>query len=82
VAPGLVRTEMFFAEKYEAFLKKVEERSTGRIAEMTDLASVCWSRATLRSVENVERKKMNSTDTRCSAECRGRQTACILTKLA
>jgi hypothetical protein len=80
VAPGLVRTEMFFAEKYEAFLKKVEERSMGRIAETTDLASVC--RATLGSVENVERKKMNSADTRCSAECRGRQTACILTKLA
>jgi hypothetical protein len=34
------------------------------------------------SVENVERKKINSVDTRCSAKCRDRQTACILAKLA
>jgi hypothetical protein len=31
---------------------------------------------------DVERKKMNSAHTRCSAECQGRQTACILAKLA
>jgi len=40
VAPGPVRTELFFAGKDEAFVRKVEERSMGRIAETTDVASV------------------------------------------
>lgn len=40
VAPGPVRTELFMAGKDEAFVKKVEERSMGRIAETTDVAPV------------------------------------------
>ncbi|CAN6288070.1 unnamed protein product [Urochloa humidicola] len=40
VAPGPVRTELFFAGKDEAFVRKVEERSMGRLAETTDVASV------------------------------------------
>nr|CAB3499493.1 unnamed protein product [Digitaria exilis] len=40
VAPGPVRTEMFFAGKDEAFVRKVEERSMGRLAETTEVASV------------------------------------------
>ncbi|CAN6299216.1 unnamed protein product [Urochloa humidicola] len=40
VAPGPVRTELFLAGKDEAFLRKVEEQSMGRIAETTDVAPV------------------------------------------
>ncbi|KAF8672670.1 hypothetical protein HU200_049364 [Digitaria exilis] len=40
VAPGPVRTELFLAGKDEAFLKRVEEASMGRIAETTDVAPV------------------------------------------
>ncbi|XP_006662409.2 NADPH-dependent aldehyde reductase-like protein, chloroplastic [Oryza brachyantha] len=40
VAPGPVRTELFMAGKDEAFVKKVAERSMGRIAETTDVAPV------------------------------------------
>ncbi|GJM84703.1 hypothetical protein PR202_ga00396 [Eleusine coracana subsp. coracana] len=40
VAPGPVRTDLFLAGKDETFLKTVEERSMGRIAETTDVASV------------------------------------------
>ncbi|KAL6842427.1 hypothetical protein ACP4OV_027854 [Aristida adscensionis] len=40
VAPGPVRTELFLAGKNEAFLRRVEEQSMGRIAETTDVAPV------------------------------------------
>ncbi|XP_062205552.1 NADPH-dependent aldehyde reductase-like protein, chloroplastic [Phragmites australis] len=40
VAPGPVRTELFLAGKDEAFLRSVEERSMGRIAETTEVAAV------------------------------------------
>uniref|UniRef100_A0A0E0M8A3 Ketoreductase domain-containing protein n=1 Tax=Oryza punctata TaxID=4537 RepID=A0A0E0M8A3_ORYPU len=40
VAPGPVRTELFMAGKDEAFVRRVEERSMGRIAETTDVAPV------------------------------------------
>ncbi|KAM3405470.1 hypothetical protein ACQJBY_008136 [Aegilops geniculata] len=40
VAPGPVRTELFLAGKDEAFLKRVEAQSMGRIAETTDVAPV------------------------------------------
>ncbi|KAJ1295348.1 hypothetical protein BS78_01G216700 [Paspalum vaginatum] len=40
VAPGPVRTDLFFAGKDEAFVRKVEERSMGSLAETTDVASV------------------------------------------
>jgi 3-oxoacyl-[acyl-carrier protein] reductase len=40
VAPGPVRTELFLAGKDEAFLRRVEEASMGRIAETTDVAPV------------------------------------------
>lgn len=40
VAPGPVRTELFMAGKDEAFLKRVEAQSMGRIAETTDVAPV------------------------------------------
>lgn len=40
VAPGPVRTELFMAGKDEAFLRRVEQSSMGRIAETTDVAPV------------------------------------------
>lgn len=40
VAPGPVRMELFMAGKDEAFLKRVEAQSMGRIAETTDVAPV------------------------------------------
>ncbi|NP_001151706.2 NADPH-dependent aldehyde reductase-like protein, chloroplastic [Zea mays] len=40
VAPGPVRTELFLAGKDEAFLRRVEQQSMGRIAETTDVAPV------------------------------------------
>jgi 3-oxoacyl-[acyl-carrier protein] reductase len=35
-----VRTELFLAGKDEAFLRRVEQQSMGRIAETTDVAPV------------------------------------------
>jgi len=40
VAPGPVRTELFLAGKDEAFVRNVEARSMGRLAETTDVAPV------------------------------------------
>ncbi|XP_051178131.1 NADPH-dependent aldehyde reductase-like protein, chloroplastic [Lolium perenne] len=40
VAPGPVRTELFMAGKDEAFVRSVEARSMGRLAETTDVAPV------------------------------------------
>lgn len=40
VAPGPVKTDLFFAGKDEDFVKKVTERSSGRIGETTDIAPV------------------------------------------
>ncbi|KAL6641018.1 hypothetical protein ACP70R_019199 [Stipagrostis hirtigluma subsp. patula] len=38
VAPGPVRMELFLAGKDEAFIRRVEQMSMGRIAETTDIA--------------------------------------------
>ncbi|KAJ3690447.1 hypothetical protein LUZ61_019611 [Rhynchospora tenuis] len=40
VAPGPVKTELFFAGKDEEFVKRVAEMSSGRIAETKDIAPV------------------------------------------
>ncbi|GJM84700.1 hypothetical protein PR202_ga00393 [Eleusine coracana subsp. coracana] len=40
MVPGPVRTELFLAEKDEAFLRRVAKQSMGRIAETADVAPV------------------------------------------
>jgi hypothetical protein len=66
-----------------AFLALRRLRRSRRLPNLALISLVgAEPHSTHGSVENVERKKMNSADTRCSAECRGRQTACILAKLA